>query len=73
MSCLTLRASGQALYVSSLYGLGASIGLVLAGLLMGYGSTQPLWALCLGVGAIGCYIVYSAMRVRSIPIPGLVK
>ena len=64
----TWRASGQALYVSSLYGLGPSIGLFFAGLLMSYGSTKPLWALCLGAGVIGCYIVNSAMRIRSTPI-----
>ncbi|MDP6770240.1 MAG: MFS transporter [Anaerolineales bacterium] len=64
----TWRASGQALYVSSLYGLGPSIGLFFAGLVMSYGSTKPLWALCLGAGVIGCYIVNSAMRIRSTPI-----
>ena len=63
------RASGQALYVSSLHGLGPSIGLFLAGLLMSSGTTRPLWALCLGVGTIGCFIVNSAMRVRSTQIP----
>ena len=63
------RASGQALYVSSLHGLGPSIGLFLAGLLMSSGTTRPLWALCLGAGTIGCFIVNSAMRVRSTQIP----
>jgi len=63
------RASGQALYVSSLHGLGPSIGLFLAGLLMRSGTTRPLWALCLGAGTIGCFIVNSAMRVRSTEIP----
>ena len=63
------RASGQALYVSSLHGLGPSIGLFLAGLLMSSGTTRPLWALCLGAGTMGCFIVNSAMRVRSTPIP----
>jgi PPP family 3-phenylpropionic acid transporter len=58
----TLRASGQALYLSSLYGLGPSIGLFLAGLLMSSGGTQPLWTLCLGAGAIGCYIINNSMR-----------
>ncbi|HJO91432.1 MAG TPA: MFS transporter [Anaerolineales bacterium] len=65
----TWRASGQALYVSSLHGLGPSIGLFLAGLLMSSGSTRILWSLCLGVGIIGCYIVNSAMSVRNEPIP----
>ena len=61
----TLRASGQALYLSSLYGLGPSIGLFLAGLLMNSGSTRPLWILCLISGSIGCYIISSAMRHRN--------
>ena len=61
----TLRASGQALYLSSLYGLGPSIGLFLAGLLMSSGGTQPLWTLCLGVGVIGCYIINNAMRLGN--------
>ena len=65
----TWRASGQALYVSSLHGLGPSIVLFLAGLLMSSGSTRILWSLCLGVGIIGCYIVNSAMSVRSEPMP----
>ncbi|MEE3228268.1 MAG: hypothetical protein VX237_04120, partial [Chloroflexota bacterium] len=58
----SLRASGQALYLSSLYGLGPSIGLFLGGFLMSYGSTRPLWALCLASGIIGCYIINSAMK-----------
>ena len=69
----TWRASGQALYVSSLHGLGPSIGLFLAGLLMSSGSTRSLWTLCLGVGIIGCYIVNSAMRVDSESIPEVVN
>ena len=59
------RASGQALYLSSLYGLGPSIGLFLAGFLMSSGSTRPLWNLCLVAGSIGCYIINSAMRLRN--------
>ena len=69
----TWRASGQALYVSSLHGLGPSIGLFLAGLLMSSGSTRSLWTLCLGVGIIWCYIVNSAMRVDSESIPEVVN
>ena len=61
----SFRASGQALYLSSLYGLGPSIGLFLAGLLMSSGSTRPLWILCLVAGSIGCYIINSAMRLRN--------
>ena len=65
----TWRASGQALYVSSLHGLGPSIGLFLAGLLMSSGSTRILWSLCLGIGIIGCYIVNNAMRIGTKHIP----
>ena len=61
----TWRASGQALYVSSLYGVGPFIGLLLAGLLMSFGGTQLLWTLCLDVGTIGCYIINNAMRLRN--------
>jgi len=61
----TLRASGQAIYSTSLYGLGPSIGLFIAGLLMSSGSTQPLWILCLIVGVIGCVIINNAMRLRG--------
>jgi PPP family 3-phenylpropionic acid transporter len=61
----TLRASGQALYLSSLYGLGPSIGLFLAGLLMSSGGTQSLWTLCLGIGIIECYIINNAMRLGN--------
>ena len=61
----TLRASGQAIYSTSLYGLGPSIGLFIAGLLMSSGSTQPLWILCLLVGIIGCYIINNAMRLGN--------
>ncbi len=61
----TLRASGQAIYSTSLYGLGPSIGLFIAGLLMSSGSTQPLWILCLLVGIIGCVIINSAMRLGN--------
>ena len=57
-----LRASGQALYLSSLYGLGPAIGLLLGGLLMSSGSTKPLWTLCLASGIIGCLIINTAMK-----------
>jgi len=57
-----LRASGQALYLSSLYGLGPAIGLLLGGLLMSSGSTKPLWTLCLASGIIGCFIINTAMK-----------
>ena len=60
-----LRASGQALYLSSLYGLGPSIGLFLGGLLMSNGSTKPLWALSLVSGIIGCYVINNAMKIGN--------
>ena len=63
----TLRASGQAIYSTSLYGLGPSIGLFLAGLIMSSGSTKPLWVLCLIVGVIGCVLINHAMRLRNTP------
>ena len=59
----TLRASGQAIYSTSLYGLGPSIGLFMAGLLMSSGSTQTLWIMCLFVSVIGCIIVNRAMQI----------
>jgi len=63
----TLRASGQAIYSTSLYGLGPSIGLFIAGLIMSSGSTKPLWVLCLIVGIIGCVLINHAMRLRNTP------
>lgn len=63
----TLRASGQAIYSTSLYGLGPSIGLFIAGLLMGSGTTKSLWILCLFVGLTGCIIINNAMRLESTP------
>jgi PPP family 3-phenylpropionic acid transporter len=63
----TLRASGQAIYSTSLYGLGPSIGLFIAGLLMGSGTTKSLWILCLFVGLTGCIIINNAMRMESAP------
>ena len=63
----TLRASGQAIYSTSLYGLGPSIGLFIAGLLMGSGSTKSLWILCLIAGIIGCVLINHAMRLRNTP------
>ena len=63
----TLRASGQAIYSTSLYGLGPSIGLFIAGLLMGSGTTKSLWLLCLFVGLTGCIIINNAMKLESTP------
>ena len=63
----TLRASGQAIYSTSLYGLGPSIGLFIAGLLMDSGTTKSLWLLCLFVGLTGCIIINNAMRLESTP------
>jgi PPP family 3-phenylpropionic acid transporter len=63
----TLRASGQAIYSTSLYGLGPSIGLFIAGLLMSSGSTKSLWVLCLFVGLTGCIIINNAMKLESTP------
>ena len=63
----TLRASGQAIYSTSLYGLGPSIGLFIAGLIMSSGNTKPLWVLCLIVGIIGCVLINHAMRLRNTP------
>jgi len=63
----TLRASGQAIYSTSLYGLGPSIGLFIAGLLMSSGSTKSLWILCLFVGLTGCIIINNAMKLESTP------
>ena len=59
------RASGQALYVSSLHGLGPSLGLFVAGLIMTVGNTRLLWALCLVVGILGTYIIRHAMYIKS--------
>jgi len=59
----TLRASGQAIYSTSLYGLGPAIGLFIAGLLMSSGSTKTLWIMCLFVSVIGCIIVNKAMEI----------
>ena len=59
----TLRASGQAIYSTSLYGLGPSIGLFIAGLLMSSRSTKTLWIMCLFVSVIGCIIVNRAMQI----------
>ena len=58
-----LRASGQAIYSTSLYGLGPSIGLFIAGLLMSSRSTKTLWVMCLFVSVIGCIIVNRAMEI----------
>jgi len=63
------RASGQALYVSCLHGLGPAIGLFAAGMLMGFGGTRPIWGLCVLVGTLGCVIVNRAMREGSSHVP----
>ena len=59
------RASGQALYVSCLHGLGPSIGLFAAGWVVGLRGTTPVWGLCFIMGIMGCVIVSRAMSIKT--------
>tara|TARA_Y100001970_G_C14248461_1_gene869994 strand:+ start:1222 stop:2418 length:1197 start_codon:yes stop_codon:yes gene_type:complete len=64
----SLRASGQSLYLASLYGLGPSIGLFLAGILMESegATTRPLWVVCLVTGTLGSILINSSMKKKDL-------
>lgn len=51
------RASGQALYTSSLHGVGPSIGLLAAGLIYQQAGITPVWLLSFGVASLGTAII----------------
>lgn len=56
------RASGQALYVASLHGIGPSIGLAVAGTIYERAGIQPVWLFSAAIATIGTVILAAVVR-----------
>ncbi len=56
------RASGQALYAASLYGIGPSIGLALAGTIYESAGIRLVWVLCVVTATIGTALLAVVVR-----------
>jgi PPP family 3-phenylpropionic acid transporter len=59
------RATGQALYSASLFGIGPSIGVFMAGSLYERGGITPVWIFAMAVGLVGLAIITWATRTPS--------
>jgi MFS family permease len=56
------RGTGQGLYSTAMHGVGSSLGLYFAGIILDWFDVRAIWALALALGLVGLGLLLAALR-----------